>query len=92
MSGALYFADREMKMADNCFRGFPALWNVAAFYLLLVRPDPRRIAELIGSSGRAVAPQPAAPLGEILRREGVAAALIAAPPARRAPRPHAPRA
>jgi phosphatidylcholine synthase len=40
MSGALYFADREMKMSDNCFRGFPALWNVAAFYLLLVRPDP----------------------------------------------------
>jgi phosphatidylcholine synthase len=40
MSGALYFADRQMKMADNCFRGFPALWNVAAFYLLLVRPDP----------------------------------------------------
>jgi phosphatidylcholine synthase len=41
MSGALYFGDREMKMADNCFRGFPALWNVAAFYLLLIRPDPR---------------------------------------------------
>ena len=40
MSGALYFADREMKMTDNCFRGFPALWNVAAFYLLLVRPGP----------------------------------------------------
>jgi phosphatidylcholine synthase len=40
MSGALYFADRDMKMTDNCFRGFPALWNVVAFYLLLVRPDP----------------------------------------------------
>jgi len=38
VTGALYFADREMKMADHCFRGFPALWNVAAFYLLLVRP------------------------------------------------------
>lgn len=39
VTGALYFADRQMKMADNCFRGFPALWNVAAFYLFLVRPD-----------------------------------------------------
>jgi phosphatidylcholine synthase len=40
VTSALYFADRDMKMADNCFRGFPALWNVAAFYLFLVRPDP----------------------------------------------------
>ncbi|MFZ0650864.1 MAG: phosphatidylcholine synthase, partial [Pseudolabrys sp.] len=27
ISGALYFADREMKTADNYFRGFPAVWN-----------------------------------------------------------------
>jgi phosphatidylcholine synthase len=40
VSSALYFADRDMKMADNSFRGFPALWNVAAFYLFIVRPDP----------------------------------------------------
>ena len=40
MTGAIYFADRDMKMADYCFRGFPALWNVAAFYLLLLRPAP----------------------------------------------------
>jgi phosphatidylcholine synthase len=40
VTSAIYFADRDMKMADNCFRGFPALWNVAAFYLFLVRPDP----------------------------------------------------
>jgi phosphatidylcholine synthase len=36
--GALYFADREMKTDDNYFRGFPALWNLAAFYLYLLRP------------------------------------------------------
>ena len=36
VSGALYFADRRMKAADNHFRGFPALWNVAAFYLFLL--------------------------------------------------------
>jgi phosphatidylcholine synthase len=38
VSGALYFADRRMKTADNYFRGFPALWNAAAFYLFLLQP------------------------------------------------------
>jgi phosphatidylcholine synthase len=40
VSGALYFADRRMKAADNHFRGFPALWNLAAFYLFLLHPPP----------------------------------------------------
>jgi phosphatidylcholine synthase len=40
MSGALYFADRRMKAADNHFRGFPALWNAAAFYLFLLHLPP----------------------------------------------------
>src|SRR4030088_2638323 len=40
MSGALYFADRRMKTPDNHFRGFPALWNAAAFYLFLLHPPP----------------------------------------------------
>src|SRR4051795_13393038 len=40
VSGALYFADRRMKTADNHFRGFPALWNAAAFYLFLLHPGP----------------------------------------------------
>jgi phosphatidylcholine synthase len=40
VTGALYFADRNMKTADYYFRGFPALWNVAAFYLFLVKPAP----------------------------------------------------
>jgi phosphatidylcholine synthase len=39
ISGALYFADRRMKTEDHHFRGFPALWNLAAFYLLLLRPS-----------------------------------------------------
>jgi phosphatidylcholine synthase len=38
ISGALYFADRRMKTDDNHFRGFPALWNAAAFYLFLLKP------------------------------------------------------
>jgi len=40
VTGAIYFADRDMKTADNYFRGFPALWNAAAFYLFLLRPQP----------------------------------------------------
>jgi phosphatidylcholine synthase len=40
VSGALYFADRRMKAADNHFRGFPAIWNVAIFYLFLLHPPP----------------------------------------------------
>ena len=38
ISGALYFSDRRMKTDDNHFRGFPALWNAAAFYLFLLKP------------------------------------------------------
>jgi phosphatidylcholine synthase len=40
MSGALYFADLRMKTDDNHFRGFPTLWNAAAFYLFLLKPSP----------------------------------------------------
>ena len=38
ITGALYFADRDMKADDNYFRGFPALWNFAAFYLYIFDP------------------------------------------------------
>src|SRR6266849_5897182 len=49
VSGALYFADRRMKAADNHFRGFPALWNAAAFYLFLLHlpPAPSSLAVAI---------------------------------------------
>jgi phosphatidylcholine synthase len=40
VTGALYFGDNRMKMGDNCFRGFPVLWNAAAFYLFLLKPPP----------------------------------------------------
>jgi phosphatidylcholine synthase len=40
VTGALYFADRRMKTPDNHFRGFPALWNAAAFYLFLLQWPP----------------------------------------------------
>jgi phosphatidylcholine synthase len=40
VTGAIYFADRSMKTSDGYFRGFPALWNLAAFYLFLLEPAP----------------------------------------------------
>jgi phosphatidylcholine synthase len=40
VTSALYFADKRMKTADHHFRGFPALWNAAAFYLFLLQPAP----------------------------------------------------
>jgi phosphatidylcholine synthase len=40
VTGALYFADRNMKTEDNYFRGFPTLWNAAAFYMFLLKPQP----------------------------------------------------
>jgi phosphatidylcholine synthase len=40
VTGSLYFADRLMKTSDYYFRGFPAVWNVAAFYLFLLKPEP----------------------------------------------------
>jgi phosphatidylcholine synthase len=47
MTGAIYFADRRMKTADHYFRGFPALWNVAAFYLFVLKPPPWLAAGLV---------------------------------------------
>lgn len=40
VTGSLYFADGLMKTSDFYFRGFPALWNIAAFYLFILRPRP----------------------------------------------------
>lgn len=47
VSGGLYFADREMKTDGNYFRGFPVLWNAAAFYIFLVKPQPWVAAAVI---------------------------------------------
>jgi phosphatidylcholine synthase len=40
VTSALYFADSHMKLPENYFRGFPALWNAAAFYLFVIKPQP----------------------------------------------------
>jgi len=47
VTGALYFADRNMKTPDNYFRGFPALWNAAAFYLFVLKLAPWLAATIV---------------------------------------------
>jgi phosphatidylcholine synthase len=47
ITGALYFADRDMKTRDNYFRGFPVLWNLAAFYLFVLAPPPWLAAAMV---------------------------------------------
>ena len=60
-------------------------WLAAAGFMLIglvlvasVRPDPQRIAALIGSADRQADERVAAPLREILRRPGVLPSLVAA--------------
>ena len=38
-----------MKTPDNYFRGFPAVWNLAAFYLYLLEPPPWLAAAMIAA-------------------------------------------
>ena len=40
LSSVYVFVRRDMKTADNYFRGFPALWNVVALYLYAAHPGP----------------------------------------------------
>lgn len=40
VSAAIYFADRNMKLPDNSFRGFPVLWNAVAFHLFVLKFSP----------------------------------------------------
>lgn len=47
---ALYnFTRRDLKTDDNYFRGFPALWNVVAFYLFVTRPAPEAGAVIVAA-------------------------------------------
>lgn len=38
--GALYFADTRMKTREYGFRGFPAVWNMVVFVLMVFAPPP----------------------------------------------------
>jgi phosphatidylcholine synthase len=39
VSAALYFADKRMKTPDKWFAGFPGVWNIVVFYLILYPPN-----------------------------------------------------
>jgi phosphatidylcholine synthase len=47
ITSAIYFADTRMKTKDAYFLGFPAAWNLVAYYLFLVRPDPNLALALV---------------------------------------------
>jgi phosphatidylcholine synthase len=58
-ASALYFADRRIKTHDLWFRGFPAIWNVLIFYILVLRPGPLACAlVIIGFACMMFAPVP----------------------------------
>jgi MFS family permease len=61
------------------------LWLVGSAFMLVglvlvlfVRPDPKRIAELLADGTPAAVPRPPAPLREILGRRGVVPSILAA--------------
>ena len=40
MSSLFHFSDTQSKTDDNCFVGFPAIWNVVALYLFAFAAPP----------------------------------------------------
>jgi len=57
IASALYFADTRMKTNDYWFRGFPAIWNVFAFYLFVLRwPWPLNAALTVAAAAAMFAP------------------------------------
>ena len=47
ISSLYVFARTDMKTEDNYFRGFPALWNVVAFYLFAAQVGPEAGAAVV---------------------------------------------
>ena len=74
------FADRELDAAALTVPWLAAggISLLALALVLLVRPDPKRIAEVIAAGDGASEGPPAAPLREILVRPGVRPAMLAA--------------
>jgi phosphatidylcholine synthase len=55
--GALYFADTRMKTPSQAFRGFPAIWNVLIFLLMVFRlPEWVTLAVIIAAALLTFAP------------------------------------
>jgi phosphatidylcholine synthase len=49
ISSLYTFARTDMKTEDNFFRGFPALWDVIAFYLFILQPGHIASAIVVGA-------------------------------------------
>jgi len=49
VSSAFYFADTAMKTPGGGFRGFPAIWNVAVFLVLVFRLPPAANAAIVAA-------------------------------------------
>jgi phosphatidylcholine synthase len=47
LSSLFHFCDTESKAADYSFVGFPAIWNIVAFYVFAFAPPPWAVAALI---------------------------------------------
>lgn len=38
LSSLFHFSDEDSKTKDNCFVGFPAIWNIVAFFVFALDP------------------------------------------------------
>jgi phosphatidylcholine synthase len=47
LSALFHFSDTASKDQDHCFVGFPAVWNIVAFYVFALRMSPDLAAVLI---------------------------------------------
>jgi phosphatidylcholine synthase len=47
LSSLFHFSDTESKTSDYCFVGFPALWNVVAFYAFALGMPPWMAAAMV---------------------------------------------
>ena len=50
LSSLFHFSDEASKAKDNCFVGFPAIWNIVAFYVFALEPDPWISMTAIGTA------------------------------------------
>jgi phosphatidylcholine synthase len=49
VSSLYVFVRRDMKTDDGYFRGFPALWNIVAFYFVVAPPSPGWAAAVVAT-------------------------------------------
>ena len=47
LSSLFHFSDMESKSDDHCFVGFPAIWNIVAFYVFAFQMPPWAAATLV---------------------------------------------